>query len=141
MQQFSSSFFALADAQGAIYVQDVQGTRQIGVSVEKYREMERLANDAVSKAEAYHQQLVDAGIIKPKLTTEQQLDILTQQNTALTEQVSALTQQISTLMKGGKNEFSDACKGHSSEEQPTHVESGAGAADCGTVQPDKKRRP
>lgn len=138
-QQFSASFFAFADGQGAIYVQDVQGTRQIGVSIEKYREMERLANEAVSKAEGYHQQLVDAGLVKPKLTPEQQLDILTQQNAVLTQQVSNLTQQISALM-GVKNELSVDSKSVSSEEQPALVESGTSATACGPIQPDKKRR-
>lgn len=138
-QQFSASFFAFADGQGSIYVQDVQGTRQVGVSIEKYRDMERLANEAVSKAEGYHQQLVDAGLIKPKLTPEQQLDILAQQNAALTQQVSTLTQQISALM-GVKNELHGDSKSSLAEEQPDLVEGGTGAANCGPIQPDKKRR-
>lgn len=139
MPQFTNSFFALADNQGNIYVQEVQGPRQVGVSVDKYREMESVANDAVSKAEGYYKQLVDAGLIKPKLTTEQQLEALAQQNATLSAQVGALTAKISTLMEG-KHELPCAGKNVSPEEQPAALESGASAANGGAVSTDKKRR-
>lgn len=137
--QFSASFFALSDAQGAIYVQDVHGTRQIGVSFEKYKEMEKIASDAVGKAEGYYKQLVDAGLIVPALTTEQQLEILAKQNAELTQQVGNLTRQISTLL-GVKNEFHDVSQSRTSEKQPTSGESSTSTDDSGSISADKKRR-
>ena len=131
MQPMTQSFYAFADGQGGIHIQDLNGTRQIGVSIERYKEMERVDNDAVSKAEAYYKQLVDAGLVQPKLSTEEQLAVLTQQNVALSQQVSLLTQKISSLM-GGTDEDASA------QEQPALVESGSGAADRGPVRPEQK---
>lgn len=139
MQPMTQSFYALADGQGGIHVQDLNGTRQIGVSIERYKDMERIANEAVSKAEGYYKQLVDAGIVQPKLSTEEQLAVLTQQNMALSQQVSLLTKQISSIM-GENNEFSVNSKGSASEEQSSSVESGSGAAARGSVLPEQKRR-
>ena len=125
MQPMTQSFYAFADGQGGIHIQDLNGTRQIGVSIERYKEMERVANDAVSKAEAYYKQLVDAGLVQPKLSTEEQLAVLTQQNVAL---------------MGGTDELSQHSKDASAQEQPALVESGSGAADRGPVRPEQKRR-
>lgn len=139
MQPMTQSFYAFADGQGGIHIQDLNGTRQIGVSIERYKEMERVANDAVSKAEDYYKQLVDAGLVQPKLSTEEQLAVLTQQNTALSQQVSLLTQKISSLM-GGTDELPQHSKDASAQEQPAPVESGSGATDRGPVRPEQKRR-
>ena len=67
---YSNYFSAFVDGTGGIHVQEMNGTRQIGVSLEKFREVESVANDALAKVETYYKQLVDAGIIKPKLTAE-----------------------------------------------------------------------
>ena len=139
VQPMASSFYAFADGQGGIHIQDLNGTRQIGVSIERYKEMERVANDAVSKAEGYYKQLVDAGLVQPKLSTEEQLAVLTQQNMALSQQVSLLTQKISSIM-GENDELPVNRKGPAPEEQPSPVKGGSGAAACGPVQPGQKRR-
>lgn len=139
VQPMASSFYAFADGQGGIHIQDLNGTRQIGVSIERYKEMERVANDAVSKAEGYYKQLVDAGLVQPKLSTEEQLAVLTQQNMALSQQVSLLTQKISSIM-GENDELPVNRKGSAPEKQPSPVESGSGAATCGPVRPEQKRR-
>lgn len=111
MQQVASSFYAFVDGQGGIHVQQLNGTQQIGVSLEKYREMEAVANDALSKADEYHRKLVEAGIIKPVLTMEQQI-------AALSEQVAFLTQQLVSKKDEGENhEFCGPRKNVSSGEQ------------------------
>ena len=93
MYSYSNYFSAFVDGQGGIHVQEMNGSRQIGVSIEKYREVESVANDALAQVEAYHKQLVDAGIIKPKLTAEDQLAALTQQVAILTDKLSKMTPQ------------------------------------------------
>lgn len=90
---YSNYFSAFVDGTGGIHVQEINGTRQIGVSLEKFREVESVANDALAKVETYYKQLVDAGIIKPKLTAEDQLAALTQQVAILTDKLSKMTPQ------------------------------------------------
>lgn len=133
MSQYSNFFTAFVDGQGGIHVQDYNGTRQIGMSMEKYREMESVANDALSKADAYHKQLVDAGLISPVLSTEEQLAALAAQVSALTRQLSQLTAQ------GVRNELSGTGEDVPAAGQSVAATNRAGAADRGAVQPDKKR--
>lgn len=133
MSQLSNYFSAFTDGQGGIHVQDYNGTRQIGVSMEKYREMEFVANEALGKADAYHKQLVDAGVIAPVLSTEEQLAALTAQVSTLTKQLSQLTAQ------GVRNELSELSKDISAAEQSVATEDRTGAADSGSVQSHKKR--
>lgn len=151
----ATPFYGFFDGKGGIYVQDMQGQRQVGVSVERYQEMERVANEAVAKAEDYHKQLVDAGLIQPRRSPEEQLadltgqvgammqqfGVMTQQNMALSQQVSDLTQKIAALTGGKNDEFSQHSQDVAAKEQPVAVKGGSGAAACGPVQPGQKRRP
>lgn len=151
----ATPFYGFFDGKGGIYVQDMNGQRQVGVSVERYQEMERVANEAVAKAEDYHKQLVDAGLIQPKRSPEEQLadltgqvgammqqfGVMTQQNMALSQQVSDLTQKIAALTGGKNDEFSQHSQDVAAKEQPVAVKGGSGAAACGPVQPGQKRRP
>lgn len=87
-----NQFWAWVDANGNVFASDsVSGVRQIGVSVEKYKQMESIANDATAKAEDYHTKLVEAGLIVVPPTPEEQI-------AQLTAQVARLTQIIE---KGG----------------------------------------
>ena len=151
----ATPFYGFFDGKGGIYVQDMQGQRQVGVLVERYQEMERVANEAVAKAEDYHKQLVDAGLIQPKRSPKEQLadltgqvgammqqfGVMTQQNMALSQQVSDLTQKIAALTGGKNDEFSQHSQDVVAKEQPVAVKGGSGAAACGPVQPGQKRRP
>lgn len=87
-----NQFWAWVDANGNVSASDnVSGVRQIGVSVEKYKQMESIANEATAKAEDYHTKLVEAGLIVVPPTPEEQI-------AQLTAQVAKLTQIIE---KGG----------------------------------------
>lgn len=87
-----NQFWAWVDANGNVFASDsVSGVRQIGVSVEKYKQMESIANEATAKAEDYHTKLVEAGLIVVPPTQEEQI-------AQLTAQVAKLTQIIE---KGG----------------------------------------
>lgn len=87
-----NQFWAWVDANGNVFASDsVSGVRQIGVSVEKYKQMESIANEATAKAEDYHTKLVEAGLIVVPPTPEEQI-------AQLTAQVAKLTQIIE---KGG----------------------------------------
>lgn len=87
-----NQFWAWVDANGNVFASDsVSGVLQIGVSVEKYKQMESIANEATAKAEDYHTKLVEAGLIVVPPTPEEQI-------AQLTAQVAKLTQIIE---KGG----------------------------------------
>jgi hypothetical protein len=88
-QQFFSTFAAYIDQSGQIVAQFLQGSQVVGVTAARYAEAERLAKEAAGKAEDYHKQLVDAGLIKPKLSTDEQIAALTQQVALLTELITA----------------------------------------------------
>ena len=81
-----NQFWAWMDSNGNVYASDnMSGTRQIGVSVEKYKQMESIANEATAKAEDYHAKLVEAGIIVVPPTPEEQIAQLTAQVAKLTQ--------------------------------------------------------
>ena len=81
-----NQFWAWVDANGNVFASDsVSGVRQIGVSVEKYKQMESIANEATAKAEDYHTKLVEAGIIVVPPTPEEQIAQLTAQVAKLTQ--------------------------------------------------------
>ena len=81
-----NQFWAWVDANGNVFASDsVSGARQIGVSVEKYKQMESIANEATAKAEEYHTKLVEAGIIVVPPTPEEQIARLTAQVARLTQ--------------------------------------------------------
>lgn len=93
-QNFYSQFTGWVDGSGQILTQTFQGAQVVGVTFAKFQEAQKLAEEAAAKAEGYHKQLVDAGIIKPKLTPEEQI-------AALTAQVAALTELITAPAQGG----------------------------------------
>lgn len=81
-----NQFWAWVDANGNVFASDsVSGVRQIGVSVEKYKQMESIANEATAKAEDYHTKLVEAGLIVVPPTPEEQIAQLTAQVARLTQ--------------------------------------------------------
>ena len=97
MQQFIQNFAAYIDADGRIYAQTFQGNQHMGWTCQRYAELEKLANDATAKAEEYRKQLLDAGLIQPTLTPEEQIAALTKQVAALAAQNAAMTKQMSGL--------------------------------------------
>ena len=99
MSQFMANVTSVLVQDGQIYAQTFAGNQLIGVTIEKYREMEKLATDAADKAEGFRKQLVDAGIIKPKLSAEEQI-------AALSEQVANLAGAL-TLQNKKVNELTE----------------------------------
>lgn len=88
-QNFFSQFTGWVDGSGQILTQTFQGTQVVGVTFAKFQEAQKLAEEATAKAEGYHKQLVDAGVIKPKLTPEEQIAALAAQVATLTELITA----------------------------------------------------
>ena len=50
----------------------------------------KLAQEAITKADDYKKKLIEAGLMQPVLTPEEQIAALTQQVAALSQQVSKL---------------------------------------------------
>ena len=90
-QQFFQTFTAFIDQAGQIICQSWQGNQTVGVSVEKYKEAEKMACDAMAKAAEYKQKLIDNGLLQPELSQEEQI-------AALNARVGDLTSQLSKLM-------------------------------------------
>ena len=96
-QQFFQTFTAFIDNTGQIICQSWQGNQTVGVSVEKYKEAEKMASEAMEKASEYKQKLIDHGLLKPELTQEEQI-------AELRETVGNLTSQMSALMSVLQNQ-------------------------------------
>lgn len=90
-QQFFQTFTAFIDNTGQIICQSWQGNQTVGVSVDKYKEVEKMASDAMAKAAEYKQKLIDNKLLQPELTQEEQI-------AALNARVGDLTSQLSALM-------------------------------------------
>ena len=91
MQGQMQTFYAYSDGQGNLFTQDLTGAHQIGVSLEKYKNTEKMASDALAKAEEYQKKLIDAGLIQKPMSPEEQMSLLMNQVSLLSEQVAKLT--------------------------------------------------
>lgn len=97
MSQFLSNVTSVLIQDGQIYAQSFSGNQLIGMTLEKYRELEKLATEASAKADEYKKKLVDAGIIQPKLTPEEQIARLTEQVSTLAGALNLQNQQNQAL--------------------------------------------
>lgn len=96
--QWSSpgQFWSYIDGNGNIIASDnVSGSRQVGVSLDRYKQMENIANEATAKAEEYHKRLVEAGLIVVPPTQEEQIAMLTAQVAKLTQIIEGIAGEAS----------------------------------------------
>lgn len=87
---YPSQFYGYVDNEGNIFVLDGMGDKRIGVSVKKYNQLEKMANELMAKAEDYQQQLIEHGIIQKELTPDEKISALSGQ----VEQLTALVAQL-----------------------------------------------
>lgn len=88
---YGNQFYAYVDNEGFIIATDYTGQKKIGVTLGKFNNMEKMANEAISKAEGYYKTLVDHGLIERELTQDEKIS-------ALTEQVQTLTMLMEKLV-------------------------------------------
>lgn len=113
-----TQFWCYFDNEGYIVMQEVTGQfKRIGVSLQKYQQTEKIATEAVEKAEGYLKTLEEHGLIQRELTADEKLAVLsTQVETltklmeqqahmigALTNRPVAVTPEIVTETPGGSN--------------------------------------
>lgn len=101
--QFFQTFTAFIDNTGQIICQSWQGNQTVGVSVEKYKEAEKMASDAMTKAAEYKQKLIDNGLLQPELSQEEQIAELRKTVGNLSSQLADASGDIERLL----NVFSD----------------------------------
>lgn len=132
-----NQFWAWVDANGNIYASDsMSGARQIGVSIEKYKQMESLANEATAKAEDYHDRLVKAGLIVVPPTPEERIAQLSAQVERLTRIVEGQNTQANVPVtapeiltdEGTGNGHSGNSEGDASKRQPVAGSTGSSTA-------------
>lgn len=92
-------FFAYFDNEGFIVGADSFNQKRVGVTLAKYNQMEKMANEAMgaaeqhkAKEEEYKQILIEKGWFKPELTQDEKIE-------ALSGQVDQLTQLVAELVK------------------------------------------
>lgn len=84
-------FYAFFDNDGNIIASDYSGQKKVGVTLAKYNQMEKMANEAIGKAESYFKTLEENGLIQRELTADEKIS-------ALSGQVDQLTQLVAQLV-------------------------------------------
>lgn len=87
----ANDFSAFFDNNGNIFTYDYSGQKKVGVTLAKYNQLEKIANEAMGKAEAYFKTLEEHGLIQRELTADEKI-------TALSGQVDQLTQLVAQLV-------------------------------------------
>ena len=132
-----NQFWAWVDTNGNICASDsMSGARQIGVSIEKYKQMESLANEATAKAEDYHDSLVKAGLIVVPPTPEERIAQLSAQVERLTRIIEGQNTQTNAPVippeiltdEGTGNGHSGNSKSDAPERQPVAGSVGSSTA-------------
>lgn len=85
-----NGFFAFFDNEGYIVASDYSGQKKVGVTLAKYNQMEKMANEAMGKAEAYYKTLEEHGLIQREMTADEKISMLSGQVEQLTNLVSQL---------------------------------------------------
>lgn len=116
------TFYGSVTPQGDIVVNEVYAQRIIGVTTERYKRLEEALNQALSKAETYHKQLVDAGlIVVPKTLEEQIAELLahcSKQDERIAAQSSQITQLTELITQERDYGLSSNCQNVSASKQP-----------------------
>lgn len=123
-------FWCYVDQQGQIVATDITGNRIIGVTMEKYNQIESAANEALSKAEGYYKILEENGLVKKQLTPEEQIAALAEQVRVLTELVTA---QANKEPKNESGANSVDGRRYIASKQPAAAKDPAGAANGGPI--------
>lgn len=95
-QQFFQTFSACIDGTGQIIRCEWNAQQVVGVTLERFQEAEKMANEAMAKADEYKKQLVEHGILQPQLSTEEQI-------AALNVRVGDLSSKLSALLSAVQN--------------------------------------
>lgn len=83
-------FYAYFDNEGYIVASDYSGQKKVGVTLAKYNQIEKMANEAIGKAEAYYKTLEENGLIQHELTADERIGVLSGQVEQLTQLVYQL---------------------------------------------------
>lgn len=93
-----NQFWGYVDNSGYVVATDYTGSKRIGVTVNKYKELESALTEALDKAEKYYKQLESAGLVQKELTADEKISALTSQVGALTKLVEQQSQIITSIM-------------------------------------------
>lgn len=83
-------FYAYFDNDGYIVAADYSGQKKVGVTLAKYNQIEKMANEAIGKAEAYYKTLEEHDLIQRELTADEKINMLSGQMEQLTSLVYQL---------------------------------------------------
>ena len=90
----SNTLNCFTDSNGDIQAQNYQGLQKVGVTVEKYTQLEKLLGETINKAEEYKNLLIEHKIITLPPSQEEQIANLTSIVSKQTEQMALLMKQL-----------------------------------------------
>lgn len=94
----TNQFWCSFDSEGYIVAQEFTGQfKRIGVSLQKFQQTEKIASEAMDKAEGYLKTLEEHGLVQRELTSDEKLAVLSTQMDALTRLVEQQAQMIGAL--------------------------------------------
>lgn len=120
------------DQEGNIIVSNYSGSKKVGVTTEKYDELQKITNEALEKSEKYYNRLVELGDIVIPKTNEDLIKDMFEIVKSLSNEVENLKKQNSGVAVDGQphaNSKNDSGKG-----SPNSGQNGAGSELCGPIQ-------
>lgn len=93
------------DNDGKVYYNSFTGEQFIGYSKQAYEDLQKIADEALSKAEKYKQMLIDNGLLKEPATQEQINSQILDTLENLSTQLKKLNSEVEEIKRGGNNEY------------------------------------
>lgn len=94
-------FYAFVDNEGYIVATDHVNQKRIGVTLNKFNQTEKMANDALAQCEEYYKILDAKGLIERELTPDEKINALSDQVGQLTNIVNQLIGNLATAQESG----------------------------------------
>lgn len=93
------------DNQGKVYYASYTGEQFVGYSDEAYNELQKIADEAISKAEEYKKMLIDNGLLKEPPKQEDINNQILEQLNNLSMQMKQLNNEVESIKRSGANEY------------------------------------
>lgn len=90
----SNTLTCFTDSNGDIQAQNYQGLQKVGVTLDKYSQLEQILNETLTKAEEYKSLLIEHKIITIPPSQEEQIANLTAIVSKQAEQMATLMEQL-----------------------------------------------
>lgn len=104
MQSVSMQNFK-TDSEGKVFYTTFTGEQFIGYSKQAYEDLQKIADEALSKAEKYKQMLIDNGLLQEPMGQDEINNQILETLQNLSTQIKKLNSEVEEIKQGGKDEY------------------------------------